>query len=376
MRYTTFGETGEKVSRLSLGCMRFPDEETAIEIVEKAVELGINYYETGSRYCGGQSEVWLGKGLGTRRKDVMVSTKARVGGRGPGFPTADDARRMIGESLGRLGTDHLDFYHAWSVNYPEEYDELKKKGMWLEGVVRAKEEGLVRHVGVTSHATPALLMQMLDEGLFEPYTVQYSLLLQPHRDVIRKAREKGRGVVLMGPLAGGLLAKHTPVLAQAFAPDSQVLGAFKYVLCDPGVSTAASGMRSVEEVEANCALIDSLPEELDFGYQTAVGERLRAELGDGLEEFERYLCGDCRYCTTVCPEGIVPGSVFKPYNAVMLKVDIGNTQRLIERADAMLSRCTRCGKCQEICPQGINVPDHLERVKDTFAAMASESAQR
>ena len=373
MRYTTFGETGEKVSRLSLGCMRFPDEETAIEIVQKAVELGINYYETGSKYCRGQSEVWLGKGLGTRRKDVMVSSKSPVGDRGSGFPTADDARRMIDESLARLGTDHVDFYHAWSLNYAADYESLKKKGMWLEGVAKARDEGLIRHIGVTSHATPALLMQMLDEGLFETYTVQYSLLLQPHRDVIRKAREKGRGVVIMGPLAGGLLVQPTPVLAEAFAPDSQALGAFKYVLCDPAVSTAASGMRSVEEVEANCALIDSIPEDLDIGYQTAVGERLRAELGDGLEEFEHYLCGDCRYCLSACPESIAPGYVFKSYNAVMLKVDIDNAQRLIKRADEMLSRCTRCGKCEEICPQSINVPEHLERVRDIFAGMAAES---
>ena len=104
MRYRKFGKTGEKVSTLSLGCMRFPDEETAVEIVAKAVELGINYFETSIGYVGGNSERWLREGLGQDREKVLVSTKSHpiVDGEGA---SADEVRRTIEESLEKLGME-------------------------------------------------------------------------------------------------------------------------------------------------------------------------------------------------------------------------------------------------------------------------------
>ena len=196
MRYRKFGKLDRQVSALSLGCMRFPSEEAAFEIVAKAVELGINYFETSIRYVNRNSERWLGKGLGQDRKKVMVSTKSTPLVDGEGV-SADGVRRTIDESLEKLGTDYVDFYHGWSVSRPPQYEACVRKGGWFESVYKAKEEGLVKHIGITTHAPPEMVMEMIDDGRWEVITVQYSLILRGYRDVVKAAYEKGIGIVVI-----------------------------------------------------------------------------------------------------------------------------------------------------------------------------------
>jgi predicted aldo/keto reductase-like oxidoreductase len=130
-------------------------------------------------------------------------------------------------------------------------------------------------------------------------------------------------------------------------------------------------MTSAEEVETNCAIIDAIPGDMTIAHQGAIETRLNAELGDGLAQFESFFCGGCRYCLSVCPENIGPHNIFKAYNMVMLKGEPTDPQRIVERAQGLLDRCVRCGECREICPQDIDVPEHLERVRDYFLAMTA-----
>ena len=141
MKYKKFGRTGENVSILSLGCMRYQDEESAGRIVSKAVELDINYFETSCGYCGGESEAWLGKGLKDCREKVMVSSKSAPGAEG--FTTADETRRGIDKSLANIGTDYLDFYHAWMVNTREMYEAQRRR---IAAGFRSQDSGF-RRVG-------------------------------------------------------------------------------------------------------------------------------------------------------------------------------------------------------------------------------------
>jgi predicted aldo/keto reductase-like oxidoreductase len=367
MRYRPFGQTGWDISRVSMGCMRFPDEETAVATVRRCVEKGINYFETANGY--GESEIRLGKAFKELGKDVrekvMLSSKSRPS-------TADDrtagdwADELLNQSLERMQVDYLDFYHIWSINNEEQYDLCLNDG-WMDVVQKAKDAGKVRHIGITSHAPPALVERIIDEGLFEVLMVQYSLILQSYRGVIAKAHDAGMGVVLMGPLAGGLLTRPSPILPKVFAPDDQVAGALKYVLCDPGVSSAASGMTSPDDVDRNCAVVDSLPDDLDISYQDAINEKLGAALGAKLDEFEKLLCGGCRYCAGVCPEDINPSGVFKQYNATMLGAEVDNRDKLAESAGKLREKCVLCGKCLDVCPQKIDIPEHLERVQEFFS---------
>jgi predicted aldo/keto reductase-like oxidoreductase len=365
MRYRVFGKTGLQVSELSLGCMRFPSEQAAFRIVNEAIDQGINYYETSVGYLNGKSERWLGRALGKRRGQVMVSTKSHTIEKGQEV-RADEVRRLIDMQLERLLTDYVDFYHGWSVSRPLQYEACIVKGGWYEGVLKAKEQGLVKHIGITTHAPPDMILKMIDDGRWEVITIQYSLLLQSYREIIHAAHKKGTGVMIMGPLAGGLLTLPSELLSGVFTPLDQISGAFRYVLSDPAVSSVASGMRSPSEVKENTAIIDRLPEDLTIAYQDTINGRLYEALGEGLEQFEAFFCGGCRYCLSVCPENIGPHNIFKAYNMMMLKGDPADKEKIAMQTDRLLSRCIHCGACQEICPQDINVPEHLERVRDTF----------
>jgi len=372
MKYRPLGSTGRDVSALSLGCMRFPDKDTAAAIVRKSVELGINYYETSNRYCRASSEEWLGAGLGADRAKVMVSTKCQPGA-GAERKSAETVRRTIEESLRKLGTDYVDFYHAWTVNNEAQYESCTCKDGWLEGVMKARDEGLVKHIGITTHATPKLIAEMVNDGRWEVITVQYSLILQSYRDVIHAAHRKSIGIVIMGPLAGGLLVQPSDLLAEVYTPDDQLTGSIKYVLSDSAVTTIASGMRSVEEVQQNCRIIDAIPDDLSMDYQTAINRKLRSALGGDLEQFEKLLCGGCRYCMNVCPVHIGPHNIFKAYNMTMLKAELKDSARLAQHAAELREKCILCGKCVEACPQRINVPEHLDRVREYFQQRAAET---
>ena len=350
------------VSVLSLGCMRFPSEEQAQPIVAKAIACGINYFETSIGYS--DSELWLGKALGADRKKILLSTKSAPGE--DGCMTADEARRKIDSSLSRLKTDYLDFYHAWRTNNRKKYESLTAKGGWLEGVLKARDEGLIRHVGITSHSTPEHIHEIIKDGLFEVLTVQYSLILSSYKPVVAEAAKRGMGVVIMGPLAGGLLTNPSPVLKEALGGDDQIAGAFRYVLSDPAVSTIASGMTSAAQVEENCARIDAMPEKLSIDFQQQADRRIRAAMGDNLNQFETVLCGGCRYCGSICPKGLGPHNIFKAYNMAMLGAEVSFGQRQQERAKYILDNCTRCGKCETVCPQKINVSQHMETVFKFF----------
>ncbi|MDF1514514.1 MAG: aldo/keto reductase, partial [Anaerolineae bacterium] len=290
MQYRSFGKTGTRVSILSLGCMRFHDEGSALEVVNAAVDNGINYFETSVGYLGGQSEVWLGKGLGQRRGEVLVSTKSHTIERGEPV-TADQVQRLMDNQLQKLNTDYVDFYHGWSVSRPPQYEACVKKGGWYEGVEKARAQGLVKHIGITTHAPPDMIMDMINDGRWEVITIQYSLLLQSYRDVIHAAHDKGIGIMIMGPLAGGLLALESQLLTTVFAPLPQVNGALRYVLSDSAVSSVASGMVSVDEVVNNAAIVSELPTDLSISYQDQINTRLIQNLGSDLTQFEQYFCG-------------------------------------------------------------------------------------
>jgi uncharacterized protein len=371
MKYKRLGATGKDVSILGLGCMRFPSKDKAAEIVAKAVELGINYFETGNRYCQNQSEDWLANGLGSSRPKVLVSTKCTPGA-GEERKNASEVRRNIEGSLKALKTDYLDFYQAWTVNNPAQYESCTRPDGWLTAAMKAKEEGLIRHIGITTHATPKLVMEMVNDGRWESITIQYSLILQSYRGVIAEAARKNIGIVIMGPLAGGLLTQPSDLLRKVYEPDSQLVGSMKYVLADPAVTAIVSGMRSAQEIVENCRIIDSLPPDLSPAYQEKVNKKLGNELGGDLEKFETLLCGGCRYCMNACPVAIGPHNLFKAYNMGMLKAELKDSARLAQSAADLKAKCVLCGKCVDACPQKINVPEHLDRVGEYFTAKARE----
>jgi predicted aldo/keto reductase-like oxidoreductase len=217
MQYRAFGRTGVLTSVLGFGAMRLPmrdkdhvDRDRAVPLMLRAYELGINYFDRGKFYCGGDSEGALGEALKHMdRSRVQISTKYAQE-----TPTADDLRQKFETSLRQLGTDYVDFYHLWGISWQAFTEELSIPGGPVEGLIRLKQEGLVRHLSFSFHSKPSDIPRLVDTGLFETMLCQYNLLDRSNAEGIAYAATKGLGVAIMGPLGGGRLGGPSKAVAR------------------------------------------------------------------------------------------------------------------------------------------------------------------
>lgn len=196
MQYREYGRTAIKVSPLGFGCMRLPmendhvKEEYTIKMLRHAMDLGVNYFDTGVDYCKQESQIVLGKAIKGRRDKLYISTKNPHKG-----DDSKEWRRLLEESLERLDIDYIDFYHCHGLKW-EQYVEGFSKGP-IKEARKALEEGLFRYLCFSSHDWENI-PKLIDTGEFAGMTVQYNLLDHKNEEAIAMAHEKGMGVVIMG----------------------------------------------------------------------------------------------------------------------------------------------------------------------------------
>ena len=166
MQYRPVGDTGVKVSLLGIGTMRFQDEANAVAMIHRALDLGLNYLDCGAAYSfkndGENAEAWVGKAIAGRdRSKMVISAKAQPRAKDPkldrniGVATRDQMWQCIESSLRRLGVEYLDFFQLWDLSAPEHFTAAcRGKKAPVVALREAKEQGLVRHLGFTSHAEP------------------------------------------------------------------------------------------------------------------------------------------------------------------------------------------------------------------------------
>jgi len=366
MQYRTFGRSGVTTSSLGFGAMRLPmrdkehvNRELAIPLLLRAYELGINYFDTGKFYCGGDSESTLGEALKLMdRSRIHVSTKYAKE-----HATADDLLRKFETSLRNLATDYVDFYHLWGISWQAYTEELAIPGGPVEGLLKLKDQGLVKHLAFSFHSKPSEIPKLVDTGLFETMLCQYNLLDRSNAEGIAYAASKGLGVAVMGPLGGGRLGGPSRAVAKLMPVDRRVSSpelALRFVFSNPLVTMALSGMASIEQLEANVATAsrnDPLSDdELD---NIALSVRENQRLMD-------LYCTACKYCEP-CPEGVNISEIFSTMNhyqvwdlkeyAKARYAEIGvNPWIPGKRADA----CIECGACEDKCPQSIAIIDQLK----------------
>ena len=176
MIYKEYGQTGKKVSAVGCGGMRFLKEDyekdigKCAEIVLRAQELGINYFDTAPGYCDDKSELIFGRAFAQMKGEYYVSTKCALWD----ATTADEARQMLEQSLTRLHRDKITFYNLWCIKRMEEYERFMKKGGVYEGIVKAQEEGLVEHICFTTHLAGEDIAKIAQTGLFAGVTLGYN----------------------------------------------------------------------------------------------------------------------------------------------------------------------------------------------------------
>ncbi len=377
MQYRKFGNTGIHISALGFGCMRLPeiqredgtwemDQAQVNAMMQKAYELGINYFDTALYYCHHNSEIALGKALKPFRDKVYVSTKCPL----DLVKRAEDFEAVLDQSLQKLDMEYVDFYHFWGIDR-KEFDEIILPLGLLEEARKLKEKGKIRHISFSFHDTPEALKYIIDNGPgLESVLLQYNLLDRANEEMIHYAAEKGLGVVVMGPVGGGRLAAPTE-LAQKLGSGnfSTYELALRFVLGHPGVCCALSGMQNVAMVEQNAA-VGALEVPMTEAQWKQAGQSM-----EDLKKFSQLYCTGCAYCQP-CPQGIEIPKIFQAYT-------YHNVYGLSQTAKNMWNRyltneknpgptsadCIGCGFCESRCPQKLQIRDLLKQVEPVLEGL-------
>jgi len=357
MRYRTFGRTGLQVSALSFGCMRLSeDQELNTALISKAIDDGVNYFETTRHYLGGTCQHKTAPGLQGKTGGIIVSGKE---GMKPDT-TAYLFRQEIERQLGILGLSHFKFFQVGWFSWGK-ISHLLKPGGVLDALRQAKAEGLVQHVGFTGHDSPANFIKCIETGLFDSLTVPYNLINRAYEPTIARAGELGVGVVAMCPVAGGVLACESGKLREALQMDLPTTEmALRFVLSNPHVSTACSGMSTLEQLEQNVRTVKDFDPDASTDFEELCEglDRLRQELGD-------RFCTACKYCLP-CPQGIdIPRhlELYRSWRVFGLEDYVRGKLKAMP-AEQRAAKCTDCGLCTEACPNDLPVAEMLKELQD------------
>ncbi|MBQ7739808.1 MAG: aldo/keto reductase [Eubacterium sp.] len=371
MNYRDFGKTGERISALGFGCMRFPEyeegdkhfvnQDKVDEMLLFAFENGVNYFDTAPHYCNHNSEAAVGHAVKAFRDKILISTKVPM----DADLTPDKYRRLLERSLTRLDTDHIDFYHFWGINR-DKFDRLILKNNLLETAAKAKEEGLIRHISFSFHDEASVIKYIVDtsekEGVkMESMLCQYNLLDRSNEEMIKYVHEKGLGTIAMGPVGGGRLSAPTDLYNKLTGKPAIATYelAFKFCLGNPNLNCALSGMQNIDMVRKNIKVASD---------NTAFSEEEWKQLGRAIEEIKKFselYCTGCKYCQP-CPAEIDIPKLFEMYtyyNVYGLKEHAKHMMREYVKKDGKtFDKCVDCGACEAKCPQQLKIRENLKMV--------------
>ncbi|MDR1378592.1 MAG: aldo/keto reductase [Synergistaceae bacterium] len=375
-----FEGIGKEISLLGFGLMRLPlrsddskdiNYETAEEMVDRALDAGVNYFDTAWIYHEGQSEVFAGAALNRHpREKFNLATKLWI----RTLESANEAELKFARQLEKCCVEHFDFYLLHNLN--EDVWDITLKHRLYELLHREKERGRIRRLGFSLHGSPEHLERVAKEYDWDFAQIQINYLdwdavnAKRHYQILEELRIP---VVVMEPVRGGALANLPPqaeaILKAADPNASSSSWAIRYAASLPGVLTVLSGMSSLQQVEDNVKTMTGF-RPLDESERAVLARTATAYRASGF-----LPCTGCRYCMP-CPSGVdIPG-VFASYNRYRATLAENPSMAPIifqmmygsltpsERA----ANCVVCGQCRPRCPQGIDVPQGVKEIADFAAA--------
>jgi len=373
MRYRRFGKLDWQASALGFGCMRFPTldgdyakiaEPEATRMLHLAIEHGVNYLDTAYPYHGGNGELFVGRALkNDYRKRVRLATKM------PCWlvKTAADFDKYLNEQLGKLQTDHIDFYllHALSG---ERWPPVRDLGV-LEWAERAIADGRIGHIGFSFHDKYAVFQEIIDA--YDGWTfcqIQYNYMDVKEQAGIRGlqyAAARGLAVVIMEPLLGGRLANPPEAVQEIWdaAPTRRAPAdwGLRWLWNQAEVSVVLSGMSAMQHVTENIASAENARINSLTEPELALIDRVRTKY----QEICPVPCTRCEYCLP-CPNEVNIPRLFELLNHGVMYNELERARKQYQelpettRADM----CIQCLQCESLCPQGIPISEWLVRVDE------------
>ena len=406
MTYRTNPKTGEKVSILGYGCMRWPtipsgkddgedvlDQEMINRLVDTAIAHGVNYFDTSPVYCKGASERATGIALSRHPRDsYFIATKMSNFARQT-WPR-EKSIEIYRNSLKELQTDHIDYMLLHSIGgggekSMEEFNARFIDNGILDFLMAERDAGRIKNLGFSYHGDIAIFDWALanhDKYKWDFVQIQLNYLDWGHAKQMNprntdseylysELSKRNIPAVIMEPLLGGRLSNlpdHVVERLKQKEPDNSVASwAFRYAGTLPDVLTVLSGMTYMEHLEDNIKSYSPLKpltdEEMQFLYDTA-----------GLiVQYPTVACNDCKYCMP-CPYGIDIPAILLHYNKCVNQGNVAENTQAPNYAKArkaflvgydrsvpklrQANHCIGCNQCSPHCPQSINIPKQLHRI--------------
>ena len=367
MQYRTDPKSGNKLSVLGFGCMRFPKSAVLCEeLITTAVQAGINYFDTAHMYSG--SEATLGgilKKHGLREK-VFIASKL------PHFrcKKSGDIEKFFAESLERLQTDYIDYYLIHNIGSLDAWNRLEDFGI-REWITKKKEEGFIRKIGFSFHGKSVDFIPLLDAYDWDFCQIQYNYINENYQAGtagLKAIHERGMAAIIMEPLLGGKLAQSLPQEAknlfdQTTPGRTPAAWALKWLWDKPEVTVVLSGMNTLEQLSENCEVARNSP----VGSLTDAERAVYGAAYSAISQAYKVPCTGCDYCMP-CPSGVNIPACFSAYNmSYIMGFSSGMGLYMTATLGLGASRsspgnCTKCGVCIKKCPQGIDIPRRLKDV--------------
>lgn len=403
MEYRAFGKTGKKLSAIGIGTNRFSpndlkDEQglaRAADLIYRAVTCGVNYIDCGHTYAMGRAEEIVCQAYQKIRQANLAcytSVKAMYAE----DKTEGAVRRRIEGSLEAMGLSRADFGFCWKVNSYAEFTHILERGGVYEGLCRAKDEGLLGHICISSHASPKDTVKILETGLFEGCMVSCNILnMGIYQEVFRFASEHGIGIFTMNSLGGGVIPKREE-FRNLLGEDSGLpiaQEALSTLYAQSAVTCMLTTMQNKAELEENLAPFTG-GQNKGAGWQGMVHAARQGNVPS--------YCTKCRYCAG-CPAGIPVADMMYAYSN-RLFTDMmsgygdeksrgaGQHAAYGKEAAARLfcarfydydaipktdkNPCIQCKRCEEICTQKLPVTARLEEMYQQAARFHFSHEQR
>lgn len=401
MTYRTNPTTGDRVSLLGYGCMRWPmrpkqggkegeeevDQETVNALVDYAIAHGVNYFDTSPAYVRGLSETVTGIALSRYPRDkYFIATK--MSNFSPATQTRQGSIDLYHNSMKALQVDYIDYYllHGIGLNGMPAFEQRFVQNGILDYLAEERAAGCIRNLGFSYHGDVKVfdyLLSVHDKYKWDFVQIQLNYVDWKHASgwntnaeyLYNELQKRGIPAVVMEPLLGGRLsnmAQHLAARLKQHRPEESVASwAFRFAGSPPGVLTVLSGMTYMEHLQDNVRTYSPL--------EPCTDEEL-ALLEDTAQMILRYPsvpCTACQYCMP-CPYGINIPDIFAHYNKCINEGNVPSSSqdenyRKARRAFLIgydrrvprlrqASHCIGCHQCEPHCPQSIKIPDEMQRI--------------
>lgn len=381
MHYRGITKDNIQISPLGFGCMRFPildndsgkiDEGKAIEMLRYAIDNGVNYIDTAYPYHKGNSEYLVGKALkdGYRQK-VYLATKL------PSWlmKTYKDFDRYLEEQLEKLDTEYIDFYLLHSLN-KKHWEKLKELNVF-EFLEKAQEAGKIKYIGFSFHDDLDVFKEIVDYYDWDFCQIQLNYVDRDYQaglEGLKYAYEREISTIIMEPIKGGKLVNPSPEIKELWDENhikrTPADWALRWVLNHKEVSLLLSGMSNLEQVKENISTVsDASPNHLSTKELSIIDKVTKI-----YEEKTKVGCTSCEYCLP-CPEGVAIPQVFQVYNELSIfgtQESSRNMYKNYIEKEIDASKCIECGRCETLCPQNLEIIEHLKEAHEVLALVLSK----